>query len=401
MNENKTARLTALKIENRRLILGSIKGNTSCSDISRKTGLSYTCVVTLIDELIREEVLIKTSAEVTTGVGRRPIWVKFNPRKNIVCVISFVGRYSFQLCDLDGTVLYAEPQNFETLPISRGKIEAFTDKIDRLLKTEFADCTLRNINVAAPGRYDKATGEMVYAPSFAEKFNFVRMFGDRFGVPVTLKNDLKFAILAEKAYGNNKEKICDTLFIQLGGRGIGCSLFLDGKLHEGANGFSGEVGLFVVDYANGLSALGRGEPTRLFLQKSSTENFVRAAEKLLQCGTESCLEEGRITEERNAEGYIAGDKVCTEIVEGSIVLASDVIRSLAEVLDFRNVIVAKRTEMYGPAYLQKLCESINGGSQLYPIEVFPASFGEEGVAMGAYSLGAEQALDVIARDVTE
>ena len=49
MNENKTARLTALKIENRRLILGSIKGNTSCSDISRKTGLSYTCVVTLID----------------------------------------------------------------------------------------------------------------------------------------------------------------------------------------------------------------------------------------------------------------------------------------------------------------------------------------------------------------
>ena len=161
MNENKTARLTALKIENRRLILGSIKGNTSCSDISRKTGLSYTCVVTLIDELIREEVLIKTSAEVTTGVGRRPIWVKFNPRKNIVCVISFVGRYSFQLCDLDGTVLYAEPQNFETLPISRGKIEAFTDKIDRLLKTEFADCTLRNINVAAPGRYDKATGETV------------------------------------------------------------------------------------------------------------------------------------------------------------------------------------------------------------------------------------------------
>ena len=50
---------------------------------------------------------------------------------------------------------------------------------------------------------------------------------------------------------------------------------------------------------------------------------------------------------------------------------------------------------------EKLCESINGGSQLYPIEVFPASFGEEGVAMGAYSLGAEQALDVIARDVTE
>ena len=122
MNENKTARLTALKIENRRLILGSIKGNTSCSDISRKTGLSYTCVVTLIDELSREEVLIKTSAEVTTGVGRRPIWVKFNPRKNIVCVISFVGRYSFQLCDLDGTVLYAEPQNFETLP--RGKRES-------------------------------------------------------------------------------------------------------------------------------------------------------------------------------------------------------------------------------------------------------------------------------------
>ncbi len=390
--------LSSLKERNQRLILSCVKGNPlSCSDLARETDLSYTGVVTLVEELIAKGVVIREDAEVVS-LGRRPILIKLAPRRHIVGVINLAGEVKLEIYDLAGNTLHSHSFTFGRV-ITGANLRTLIGYFKNTLQKEFAAETLEAICIAAPGKIDKNTGDFVFAP-FIENYtrvNLVKMFFESFGVPVKIKNDIRFQLLAEKAYGQYRDKICDTLFIQLGGQGFGSALFLNNKLYEGANGLNGEIGLFITEYKKGILSRGNVSDNRFFQQQVSTDAFLEAAKYALAQGEESSLA-GRepLTAKDLAEGYLAGDPLCCEILNESARVTADVIKSLSEVLDFNNVIVSRETMIYGQKYIDKLSDYLNGELRSYHIDCYMSTFDRTGVLLGAKDYAIDVAIGRIA-----
>ena len=376
---------STLKERNQLLILNCLKeGPRSCSDLARMTDLSYTGVTTLVEDLADKGVVIKEDAEVVS-LGRRPILIKLAPKSRVVAVINLAGEDVLEIYGLAGNLLHSHVFSFGNV-ISRENLCELAEYLRTILASELAGSNLEAICIAAPGKIDKNSGAFVFAP-FIEDYkevNLVRMFGDRFGVPVTVKNNIRFQLLAEKAYGRYRDKICDTLFIQLGGQGFGSALFLNNKLYEGANGLNGEIGLFVTDYRLGILAHANASQSRYFQQQVSNAAFIAAAKQALAQGECSCLESvPEITAQELARGYLADDRLCCEILDESARITADVLRSLSEILDFSNVIISRETMIYGQKYIDKLSDYLNGQLISYHIDCYMSTFDKSGILLGA------------------
>ncbi len=385
MMKKKGENQSSLKEHNQRLILNCLKGQAwSCSDLARMTDLSYTGVVTLVEELTSKGIVVKEDAEVVS-MGRRPILVKIAPRRHLVCVINLAGEVMLKLYDLSDEELHSHVFAFSEV-ITQENFRQLIAYLKEVLQNEFSNGLLEAICIAAPGKINKNTGDFVFAP-FIENYretNLVKLFGDEFGVPVVIKNNLRFQLLAEKAYGKYKDQICDTLFVQLGGQGFGCALFLDNKLYEGAYGLNGEIGLFITDYRMSKLSYANVSECRFFQQNVSNTAFVRAAEYALAQGEKSMLSElDTVTYHDIARGYLADDPLCCSIINESARMTADVIKSLSEVLDFGNVIVSRETMVYGQKYLDTVSAYLNSQLRAYHIDILMSTFGKSGTLLGA------------------
>ncbi len=109
------------------------------------------------------------------------------------------------------------------------------------------------IGIGVPGICDVEKGIAIYAANVPSlrNLNLVRLFSDKFKIPVYIDNDVRVATLGEKWYGagrNYETIICITL-----GTGIGSGIILKGKLWRGANYCAGEIGTLKLK-DNGLTS---------------------------------------------------------------------------------------------------------------------------------------------------
>jgi glucokinase len=70
------------------------------------------------------------------------------------------------------------------------------------------------------------------------------VIGEAFGVPVAVDNDANLAAIAEHRLGAARG--CTNVAVMTLGTNIGVGLILEGRLHRGAHGAAGEVGLLLV-----------------------------------------------------------------------------------------------------------------------------------------------------------
>lgn len=68
----------------------------------------------------------------------------------------------------------------------------------------------------------------------------VKVFADRFGVPVFLDNDANAGALAEFWFGAGRG--CKNMVFMTFGTGLGAGLILDGRIYRGTNTYAGELG---------------------------------------------------------------------------------------------------------------------------------------------------------------
>ena len=102
------------------------------------------------------------------------------------------------------------------------------------------------VGVNIPGLADTENGVWVHAPySGIENFPVAREFGEMFGVPVYIENDVNSCALAEKKFGLCGN-INDYIWITVS-NGIGGSIVSSGQLYSGSAGNAGEIGHFTVE----------------------------------------------------------------------------------------------------------------------------------------------------------
>lgn len=121
-------------------------------------------------------------------------------------------------------------------------VEEVLDGLDRDAARE-----VQSIGVAAAGQVDRDSGTLVAAPNLGGRIDMPlgRILGKRWGLPVTLGNDVQAASLGEMRFGSARgiaRQLC--VFI---GTGIGGALIDNGELDAGPTGTAGELGHMVID----------------------------------------------------------------------------------------------------------------------------------------------------------
>ncbi|HKM06131.1 MAG TPA: ROK family protein [Sphaerochaeta sp.] len=138
----------------------------------------------------------------------------------------------------DGTIKHKI--KFSTKPIPMDVIEdikvAIAGCLDRF------PCEIAAIGISCGGPLDAKKGVIQAPPNLPNWIDIpiVDILHRAYAIPVFLQNDANASALAELHWGNGQG--CENLIFLTFGTGMGAGLILDGKLYEGKNGLSGEVG---------------------------------------------------------------------------------------------------------------------------------------------------------------
>ncbi len=115
---------------------------------------------------------------------------------------------------------------------------------------------LAGVGVGSPGSIDREHGQVHKSPNFTglNMFPLRERLGGLTDLPLELANDVNAAALGELKFGAGRE-FHSFVMVALG-TGVGGGIILNGRLHQGALGFAGEVGHMTVDPDGPLCACG-------------------------------------------------------------------------------------------------------------------------------------------------
>jgi glucokinase len=115
--------------------------------------------------------------------------------------------------------------------------------IDELLIASDIDITMvSSIGISCGGPLDSKTGIIYSPPNLPgwDEIPIVRLFSQKYGIPVAIQNDANACALAEWLMGAGRGT-SNMIFLTFG-TGMGGGLILNGMLYSGTNDLGGEVG---------------------------------------------------------------------------------------------------------------------------------------------------------------
>ncbi|MEY8039117.1 ROK family transcriptional regulator [Saccharopolyspora cebuensis] len=224
------------------------RGALSRGEIAEVVGLSRTTVSEITRDLLRRGVIVvvDTDAAVRAGSGRPAERLALDPNSGQFLGVDFGHRrVHVAVADASHEIVASGRQRY---PDSAGwpeRISAAFALIDRL----GAECgvhfhALQGIGIGVTGPHPMSSAphapEGAFGPGFAAAREDVDgSFAERFGAPVIVDNNTRFAALAEAITGGGTVE--DLLYVRLSD-GVGGALVVAGRLVAGATGLAGELG---------------------------------------------------------------------------------------------------------------------------------------------------------------
>ena len=122
---------------------------------------------------------------------------------------------------------------------------AILENICNLFNENKVEYNLYGIGISSPGIIDSDTGFMKVDGALKDfnDFNLRDTLREKLSVSVEIENDAKCVVLAEAWLGNGKE--CDTFLVMTIGTGIGGGVYINNRLHKGADFIAGEFGFMM------------------------------------------------------------------------------------------------------------------------------------------------------------
>lgn len=247
--EKQTANQQLVKESNLSLIFNFIKRYESISraELANITKLSPTTVSSLVEELLRDGLIVETGFGNSTTSGRKPIMLQINSNGGYIVSIEMMPNllncfiYDLNCRELGGS-------SFNISDYGRvGKLIA--DAVQSVLEEcKLKEDKLLGICIGVPGLIDTENNQVVAStiiPLDEENdfFNFVKnKFTD---IYVMLGNESCFYAYAEKEFGIGKD-VKNLIFIDIND-GIGAGIILNGEIYTGSNGLAGEIGHMTID----------------------------------------------------------------------------------------------------------------------------------------------------------
>jgi glucokinase len=257
---------------------------------------------------------------------------------------------------------------------------------------------LAGIGVASPGVVDSATGTVSGAgnlPDWAGSFALGPALAQRFGVPVSVGNDVDAATQAEFELGAGRP--FRSFLGVFWGTGVGGGLIIDGKPWHG-RGAAGEIGHMVVKLNGRRCPCGRRGCMEAYAGRGAMEAQAR---KRHADGEHTDL--FKIMEKRGRTRLTSavwgralehGDKLATELIDEAVEALGAAIGSAINLLDVEAVVIGGGLGVrFGAPMAQRIAQAMHPHlfNDAHPPEVQVAGLGDLGGAMGASLLVREQA----------
>jgi glucokinase len=244
---------------------------------------------------------------------------------------------------------------------------------------------LKAIGISCGGPLDSIKGVVQSPPNLPQWDNIpiVKLFEDRFHVPVYLQNDANACALAEWKFGAGKGTQ-NMIFLTFG-TGMGGGIILNGRLYTGTNDLAGEVGhIRLAD--DGPKAYGKkgsfegfcsGTGITLIARKIVSEKF---ALKQTVSFCDDIKNVDKITAKDIAEAAFSGDKTAIKILEISGEYLGKGLSVLIDILNPQKIVIGS---IYARCrqFIEPACLEIVKREALEPARavcsIVPADLGEQ------------------------
>ena len=241
-----TITASAMRDINRSAILEIIRRESPIArtTISKRLEISLPTVMRIVDELL-EDGFVRPHGETEWSGGRRRPLLEFNDAGSLVLGVDMGGTKIYgAISDLGGHIIDEyHIAHHETT--GEESFRALTSLIDALLKSPKLDGrAVRGIGVGAPGitLHKQGVVKWAYALNWKD-FPLKARLTERYGLPVTVDNDVNLAALGELWFGAGQN--AQNLVVIAAGTGIGAGIIIDGALYRGSHEASGEIGHMV------------------------------------------------------------------------------------------------------------------------------------------------------------
>uniref|UniRef100_UPI004056153B ROK family transcriptional regulator n=1 Tax=Alistipes sp. TaxID=1872444 RepID=UPI004056153B len=218
-----------------------LHGGESIADLSRDLGLSAPTLTKIVGELIKEGLVTDLGKHGATG-GRRPSIYGLNASAGYLLGVDISHNItSMGIIDFRGEMILTRQYDY-ALENSKKSLDELCNLISQFISTSrIRREKLLGIGINIPGRVNPETGYS-YSYFFFDEKPLTAVMEERLGCRVFIENDSRAMTYGEYLYGaGNNEK--EMLFLNLSW-GFGIGMIIDGKLHYGKSGFSGEYGHF-------------------------------------------------------------------------------------------------------------------------------------------------------------
>lgn len=223
-------------------------------DISRATGLSQAAVTKAVTPLIGAGFVVETDERSAPSIGRpvSPLAVA-RDRAHIIGVKVTAERTYGVLTDLGATVL-ARTDELNASAAVDDVVRAVGLVVDTLRSA--STTTVDGIGVAVSGDVDRESGIVRDSPLLGWRgVPLASILEETLGIPTILENDVRALTTTEVFFGSGRD--ADSFAVVTIGTGIGCGLYLNGKIVQGAHGVSGEIGHLPLAPSDALCSCGR------------------------------------------------------------------------------------------------------------------------------------------------
>ena len=261
-------------------------GAYSISDLSKELCTSIPTITKCVGELMEEGFLEDLGKQTTSG-GRKPSIYGLNPHAGYFVGVDVRRHHiSIAITDFRGQLIDYQDDIPFILNNSESSVKELCELIlENVARAGIPQEKIMSYGINLSGRVNHETG-YCFSYFLGEGIPFASALQEHLGEHVYIENDSRAMCYGEYlcGVGNNERNM---LFLNVGW-GLGMGMILDGKLHFGKSGFSGEIGHFPL-----------------------LDN-----EQICQCGKIGCLETG-------ASGSALHRKFLEKLKEGRASLLSD------------------------------------------------------------------------------
>ncbi|MVA75266.1 ROK family protein [Auraticoccus sp. F435] len=361
-----------------------VSGPLSRAQLAERVGLSRATISEITADLQSRAVLVVVEesaahrlAPARSGRGRPAQRLALNPLSGQLVGVDFGHRrVHVVVVDASHEVVASGARSYagdSDWPTRVDRAFALLDELAEDDRVELAG--VQAVSIGFPGPFSPRLpapppGDTEPAETSSD---FVRArFGERFGVPVMVDNNTRFAALAEAIWGSGAET-GDLLYVRLAD-GVGGGLVVQGRLVTGSAGFAGELGHISVRLDGPDCRCGK---------RGCLETIASVPSLLARCEEEG-VRVSTLAELAEAVGR--ADPVVDRILRDAGEALGRVLGTLAVALNPAEVVVGGEVVHLAPALLAQAQATISW--ELLPMpQVAPtirtAQLGDEDGALGA------------------